>query len=178
MLRTLTIIISVVIFTILAGVGSGLYIFWEFGRGLKDYKQLADYEPPIMTRVHAGDGRLLAEYAEQKRIFVPQDVMPRLVVQAFLSAEDKNFFYHPGVDPKNGSADPSSFGLTVYTGKGTENNTIRNVLENAVIFFTAALYSKLKEKPGVRNKKAKEQLEHDARGFEETALRWTYQYAR
>ena len=86
--------------------------------------------------------------------------------------------YHPGVDPKNGSADPSSFGLTVYTGKGTENNTIRNVLENAVIFFTAALYSKLKEKPGVRNKKAKEQLEHDARGFQETALRWTYQYAR
>ena len=99
MLRTLTIIISIVTFTILAGVGSGLYIFWEFGRGLKDYKQLADYEPPIMTRVHAGDGRLLAEYAEYKRIFVPQDVMPRLVVQAFLSAEDKNFFYHPGVDP-------------------------------------------------------------------------------
>jgi penicillin-binding protein 1A len=99
MIRTLTIIISIVTFTILAGVGSGLYIFWEFGRGLKDYKQLADYEPPIMTRVHAGDGRLLAEYAEYKRIFVPQDVMPRLVVQAFLSAEDKNFFYHPGVDP-------------------------------------------------------------------------------
>ena len=51
--------------------------------------------------MHAGDGRLLAEYAEEKRVFVPQDVMPRLVIQAFLSAEDKNFFYHPGVDPKS-----------------------------------------------------------------------------
>ena len=69
--------------------------------GLPDYKQLADYEPPITTRVHAGDGRLLAEYAEEKRVFVPQDAMPRLVIQAFLSAEDKNFFYHPGVDPKS-----------------------------------------------------------------------------
>ncbi len=99
MLRTLAIILSIVIFTILVGVGSGAYVFYKFGRGLPDYKQLVDYEPPIMTRVHAGDGRLLAEYAEQKRVFVPQDVMPRLVVQAFLSAEDKNFFYHPGVDP-------------------------------------------------------------------------------
>jgi len=52
-----------------------------------------------LTRVHAGDGRLLAEYAEQKRVFVPQTAMPRRVVKAFLAAEDKNFYYHPGVDP-------------------------------------------------------------------------------
>ena len=100
MLRTLTIITSMLIFFILAGIGGVTYVLYKFGRGLPEINELADYEPPIMTRVHAGDGRLLAEYAKQKRIFVPQDVMPRLVVQAFLSAEDKNFFYHPGVDFK------------------------------------------------------------------------------
>ena len=71
MLRKLILIMSVVTFTFLLGIGGGVYVFYKFGRGLPDYKQLADYEPPIMTRVHAGDGRLLAEYAEQKRIFVP-----------------------------------------------------------------------------------------------------------
>ena len=98
MLRKLAIIVSIILITFLVGIGGGVYVFYKFGRGLPDYKQLANYEPPIMTRVHAGDGRLLAEYAEQKRIFVPQNAMPRLVVQAFLSAEDKNFYYHPGVD--------------------------------------------------------------------------------
>jgi len=100
MLRKLTIILSIILFTILAGVGGVLYVLYEFGPGLPEINELADYKPPVMTRVHAGDGRLLAEHAEQKRIFVPQDAMPRRVVQAFLSAEDKNFFYHLGVDFK------------------------------------------------------------------------------
>ncbi len=99
MLRTLAIILSLLVLIAFAGVGGGVYVFYKFGRGLPDYKQLADYEPPVMTRVHAGDGRLLAEYAEQKRVFVPQAAMPRRVVKAFLSAEDKNFYYHPGIDP-------------------------------------------------------------------------------
>src|SRR3546814_20018442 len=71
----------------------------EYGRVLPDYGQLADYEPPTVTRVHAGDGRLLAEYATEKRVFVPMEAIPRRVVNAFLSAEDQNFYDHPGVDP-------------------------------------------------------------------------------
>src|SRR3546814_9313141 len=67
--------------------------------GLPDYGPLADYEPPTWTRVHAGDGRLLAEYATEKRVFVPMEAIPRRVVNAFLSAEDQNFYDHPGVDP-------------------------------------------------------------------------------
>jgi penicillin-binding protein 1A len=98
MLRTLAIIIGLMVFIILVGAGGGVYVFYKFGRGLPDYKQLVNYEPKIMTRVHAGDGRLLAEYAEQKRVFVPESAMPRRVVGAFLSAEDKNFYYHPGID--------------------------------------------------------------------------------
>ena len=98
MFRKFAVILCITIFVILAGVGGAGYVFYKFGRGLPDYKQLADYEPPVTTRVHAGNGRLLAEYAEQKRVFVPQNSMPRLLVQAFLSAEDKNFFDHAGVD--------------------------------------------------------------------------------
>ena len=55
---------------IILGLGFGVFIFFKYGQGLPDYKQLVDYEPSVMTRVHAGDGRLLAEYAEQKRVFV------------------------------------------------------------------------------------------------------------
>src|SRR5207302_908779 len=72
---------------------------WYFGRDLPDYQQLAHYQPPIMTRVHAGDGRLLAEYATERRIFVPIQAIPKPVINAFLSAEDKNFYNHHGVDP-------------------------------------------------------------------------------
>ncbi|MCK4940269.1 MAG: transglycosylase domain-containing protein, partial [Rhodospirillaceae bacterium] len=82
----------------LIGAGGVVYVFWSFGRDLPDYQQLADYEPPVMTRVHAGDGRLLAEYATEKRIFVPIRAMPRRVINAVLAAEDKNFYSHSGVD--------------------------------------------------------------------------------
>ncbi len=75
-----------------------LYGFHHYGRDLPDYKQLADYNPPMVTRVHAGDGRLLTEFAIEKRIFVPIQAIPKRVISAFLSAEDKNFYRHPGVD--------------------------------------------------------------------------------
>jgi len=67
---------------------------------LPDYEQLADYEPSIMSRVHAGDGRLIAEYAREHRVFVPIDNIPQNFVQAFISAEDKNFYDHGGLDFK------------------------------------------------------------------------------
>jgi penicillin-binding protein 1A len=72
---------------------------WYFGRDLPDYQQLAHYQPPIATRVHAGDGRLLAEYATERRSFVPIQAIPKPVIAAFLSAEDKNFYNHHGIDP-------------------------------------------------------------------------------
>ncbi len=88
---------SVLVLAIL-GAGGVLFVFHHFGRALPDYRQLADYEPPVMTRVYAGNGRLLAEYAVEKRVFVPIKAIPKLVVQAFLSAEDRHFYTHPGVD--------------------------------------------------------------------------------
>ena len=81
----------------LAG-GGGVWLLHSYSRGLPDYAQLADYRPPVVSRIHAGDGRLLAEFATEKRVFVPVSAMPRRVIDAFVSAEDKTFFEHPGID--------------------------------------------------------------------------------
>lgn len=80
------------------GIGAAFAVFIHYGKGLPDYRQLADYEPPIMTRVHAGDGRLIAEFATQQRAFVPIEAIPDQVKQAFISAEDQHFYNHFGVD--------------------------------------------------------------------------------
>ncbi len=73
---------------------------WYFSIGLPDYKKLSNYQPPISSRVYSGDGKLIAEYALEKRLFIPIESIPKKVINSFLSAEDKNFFNHPGVDAK------------------------------------------------------------------------------
>ena len=78
-------------------VGAG-YIIWQTQKDLPDYKQLASYEPPVMTRVHAADGSLISEYAKERRLFVPVSALPKQLIAAFLSAEDKNFYRHSGLD--------------------------------------------------------------------------------
>jgi len=87
-----------ILFAIAVCVVVGITIA-QFDRELPDYQQLAHYQPAIMSRVHAGDGRLLAEYAVERRVFVPIEAIPKRVVNAFLSAEDKNFYRHHGIDP-------------------------------------------------------------------------------
>ena len=98
MVRIVMTLMGVLLLLAMAGAGGAVYVFWSFGRDLPAYQQLATYEPPVMTRVHAGDGRLLAEYATEKRVFVPIRAMPKRMIHAVLSAEDKNFYNHPGVD--------------------------------------------------------------------------------
>ncbi len=69
-----------------------------YGRDLPDYRQLANYEPAVVTRIHAGDGSLLTEFARKPRLFVPINAIPQKLIEAFLSAEDKNFYNHNGLD--------------------------------------------------------------------------------
>ena len=96
-MRILAALILFVVVVGLFGTGAILFGFYLFGRGLPDYQQLANYNPPVVTRIHAGDGRLMAEFAEEKRVFVPVQAMPKRLIKAFLSAEDKTFYSHPGV---------------------------------------------------------------------------------
>ncbi len=73
---------------------------WYFSVGLPDYKKLSNYQPPISSRVYSENNKLIAEYALEKRLFIPFESIPDKVINSFLSAEDKNFFSHPGVDAK------------------------------------------------------------------------------
>ncbi len=78
-----------------AGVG---FVLWKVSQDLPKYDSLAKYEPPVMTRIHANNGLLMAEYAHERRIFVPINTIPKLAIAAFLSAEDKRFYEHGGID--------------------------------------------------------------------------------
>ncbi|MPZ40347.1 MAG: PBP1A family penicillin-binding protein [Rhizobiales bacterium] len=82
----------------LAGVTTVAGALWHFSQELPDYSQLQDYEPAVMTRVHAADGQLLAEYARERRLYLPIQAVPRLVTNAFIAAEDKTFYDHNGID--------------------------------------------------------------------------------
>jgi penicillin-binding protein 1A len=87
-----------ILFLVVAAVAAG--VVWHYQQDLPDYTQLKNYEPPVMTRVHAGDGSLLAEYAHERRLYLPAAAIPPLVKQAFIAAEDKNFYSHSGIDPE------------------------------------------------------------------------------
>jgi penicillin-binding protein 1A len=98
LLRFLGFLFTVGTILFLVGVAAAAGLFWHFSKGLPDYSQLQDYEPPVMTRVHAADGALLAEYARERRLYLPIQAIPKLVVNSFIAAEDKNFYEHGGID--------------------------------------------------------------------------------
>ncbi len=89
--------IAAVVLAVIGFVAAAVYVV-RVTDDLPNHEQLAEYQPPIMSRVHAGDGLLIAEYAREHRVFVPIDNIPQNVVHAFISAEDKNFYEHGGLD--------------------------------------------------------------------------------
>jgi penicillin-binding protein 1A len=90
---------ALVVLLALVGAGVGYVAYERFSADLPDVAGLQNYQPPVMSRVYAGDARLMAELATERRIFVPYAAIPDIVRQAFVSAEDQNFWTHPGVDP-------------------------------------------------------------------------------
>ena len=88
------------VFLSIIGLVGIITILWYYSNDLPDYKFLKNYKPPISSKLYSSDGQLLSEFSSEKRIFVPFNTIPDLVVNSFLSAEDKNFFKHPGVDAK------------------------------------------------------------------------------
>ncbi|NDH70670.1 MAG: penicillin-binding protein, partial [Proteobacteria bacterium] len=77
-----------------------LIVLWTFSNSIPDYKFLKNYKPPVSSKMYSGEGDLVADFSTEKRIFVPYEAIPKNVINSFLSAEDKNFFSHPGVDAK------------------------------------------------------------------------------
>src|SRR3979490_2731628 len=82
----------------LVGVAAVAGLIWHYSRDLPEYSQLQDYEPPVMTRVHAADGALVCECSKERRCYLPIEAVPKLVINAFLAAEDKDFYEHGGID--------------------------------------------------------------------------------
>jgi penicillin-binding protein 1A len=131
----------------LVGVAGAAGLFWHFSKDLPDYSQLQDYEPPVMTRVHAGDGSLLAEYATQRRLYLPIQAIPKLVTNAFIAAEDKNFYEHGGLDFQ-GIARAMLFMAQNYgTGRRPQGaSTItQQVAKNFLLTNEASFERKIKE---------------------------------
>ena len=98
MLRFFGFLFAVGSILFLVGIAGVAGMMWHYSKDLPDYSQLQDYEPPVMTRVHATDGSLVSEYARERRLYLPIQAVPKLVINAFLSAEDKNFYEHGGLD--------------------------------------------------------------------------------
>ena len=84
----------------LLSIFSLLAILWAFSNNLPDYKFLKNYKAPVSSKVYSGDGELVNDFSTEKRIFVPYNAISKKVINSFLSAEDKNFFSHPGVDAR------------------------------------------------------------------------------
>ncbi len=89
---------SLLLILCVVGAALALGVVVYYSRGLPDYQTLSSYNPPIVTRLYAADGRLMEEYAKEHRLFVPMNAIPKRVINAFLAAEDKNFYSHPGID--------------------------------------------------------------------------------
>ena len=87
---------SMIVFVAVAAAAA--FVLWKVSKDLPDYEVLAKYEPPVMTRIHANDGNMIAEFSRERRIYVPFAAIPDRLIHAFLSAEDKTFYQHGGID--------------------------------------------------------------------------------
>ena len=135
--RILSFLLGTLLFLGVVGGIAAWLVYEHFSQDLPDYYQLASYDPPVVSRIYAGDGRLLAEYATENRVFVPMSAMPKRVINAFLAAEDKTFYTHHGVDLpgvinavwtniKNLGDDRRPVGASTITQQVTKNFLLSN----------------------------------------------------
>jgi penicillin-binding protein 1A len=96
--KFLRILLNIFFWMFVAGIATLAALILIYGNDLPDYKKLATYAPPVATRLYASDGSLLQEYAEERRVFIDYADMPPMLVNAFIAAEDQNFWTHPGID--------------------------------------------------------------------------------
>jgi penicillin-binding protein 1A len=136
-------------FMLFIGAAIGLsYVIYDISKDLPDYRQLASYEPKVMTRIHAADGSLLAEYAQERRLFVPVNQMPKQLLNAFISAEDKTFYEHGGLDWQGIAAAGIRYIQVQLTGRGQivgASTISQQVAKNFLLTNERSLLRKAKE---------------------------------
>jgi len=122
-------------------------ILWVFSNKLPDYKFLKNYKPPVSSKVYSGQGELVNDFSSEKRIFVPYNSIPDIVINSFLSAEDKNFFSHPGVDAKGvGRAIVNNIQNYIYSRRLEGASTItQQVAKNFLLTNEVSFNRKIKE---------------------------------
>ncbi len=129
-------------------IAAGVWMYLQhLDEDIPDYTALKNYEPPVMTRVHAADGSLMAEYATERRMFLPIQAMPDRVKQAFIAAEDKNFYSHIGVDPEGIARAAVRFVQNYGSGRRPEGaSTItQQVAKNFLLTNDLSIVRKIKE---------------------------------
>ena len=124
-----------------------LGVLWNFSNNIPDYKILKNYKPPVSSKVYSGNGDLVADFSKEKRIFIPYRSIPQNVINAFLSAEDKNFFSHPGVDAKGVLRATVNNIKNIMTSKRLEGaSTItQQVAKNFLLTNEVSINRKIKE---------------------------------
>jgi penicillin-binding protein 1A len=129
-----------------AGFALAIYAAWLF-HDMPDASELADYHPPTATRVYAWDGTLIGEFSHERRIYVPYDQMPQQLRQAFLAAEDHNFFQHGGVDMAGMVRAMGKNVLNMARGRRLEGGSTitQQVAKNVLLTNEATVGRKLKE---------------------------------
>ena len=124
-----------------------MVILWNFSNNIPDYKFLMNYKPPVSSKVYSGNGELVSDFSKEKRIFIPYSSIPQKVINAFLSAEDKNFFSHPGVDAKGVLRAIINNITNILTSKRLEGaSTItQQVAKNFLLTNEVSINRKIKE---------------------------------
>ena len=141
--NTLIIILSLLLLSFV----TILIVLWTFSNSIPDYRYLKNYKPPVSSKMYSGEGDLVADFSREKRIFVPYEAIPANVINAFLSAEDKNFFSHPGVDAKGVVRAVINNIRNILTSKRLEGaSTItQQVAKNFLLTNEVSLNRKIKE---------------------------------
>lgn len=146
--KSLKVIVAIALFLIVIGVSFLFHIISKYSNNLPDYSQLKNYKPMVSTRIYAEDGSLISEFAKEKRIFVSINNIPEHLKNAFIAAEDSNFYNHPGIDPFAIARTFISNSLNYITGSsgmGGASTITQQVVKNFLLTNERTLERKIKE---------------------------------
>ena len=149
MIRLLASLFAFVALSIIFAVGGVAGLVQIYGHDLPSYDELRQYQPKTLTRVYSGTGDVIAEFARERRVFVPIDEVPKLVKQAFISAEDKHFYTHPGIDALAIAKAIGRYAMATVSGRRVQlagaSGITQQVVKNMLVGDERSIERKLRE---------------------------------